>query len=324
MSSLPRKTGGSVPGGLAAVAQQRASAAKAPLPSSQYLDAINVLCEATMLEACALALSEKDYEETPVDDAFGGEEQPPPSKSDYKKLLEIEKKCRHAAKVVHKEAIPAPSAMMPPSLPTIPAARVNLNSVAAKKSAKMGGVEMMRAGKNIAAPVMLGGGSGGGGKAGVVPLRRGSMAGSRPMASNPNKRTMAQQQHQLHHSESDESSLGSERNGNNPAHKKARLAGSSSAVGVASSDAPPPSALTFLKMLNKDPSVVAEGSGGGKQTKNKGESKASGSGKDKEKVTGDDSSDREGGNKSDNSDTDRSPSSQREGTRKNPSRGARR
>lgn len=320
MSSLPRKTGGNVPGGLVAVAQQRAST----LPSSQYLDAINVLCEANIIEACTLALSAKDYEETSVDDATGGEEQQPPPKSDYKKLLELEKKCRHAAKVVHREAIPAPSAMMPPSLPAIPAARVNLNPVAAKKSAKMGGVEMMRAGKSIAAPGMLGGGSGGGGKAGagkagVVPLRRGSMAGSRPMASNPNKRTMAQQQHPLHHSESDESSLGSERNGSNPAHKKARLAGS--AAGAAPSDAPPPSALTFLKMLNKDSSVAAEG-GAGKQTNNKGESKASG--KDREKVTGDDNSDKEGGDKSDNSDTDRNPSSQREGTRKNPSRGARR
>ena len=139
MSSLPRKnTAGGIVGGLAAVVQQRAAAkqggasAALPLPSGAYLDALNVLCEATMAEACALLMSEKDYEGT-----TGGNE-----KSDYKKLLEIERKCRDAVKVIHKEA-PAALATLPPSMPTLPTNRISVSSVnnPTAKKAPGGGIK---------------------------------------------------------------------------------------------------------------------------------------------------------------------------------------
>ena len=316
MSSLPRKTGSNTAGGLAAVAQQRAASAKqqTSLPSSQYLDAINILSEATILEACALALSEKDYEE---------EQDNSGEKSEFKKLLELEKKCRHAVKVVHKEAIPAPSAMMPPSMPTIPASRVNPGA-AAKKSATgktLGNAPKALLGKNVAPTPGVG-------KPGVVPIRRGSLAGSRPIVL-PGKRVMPQQ---LKRSESEESSLGGSEPNGNPANKKARLTTSAGGGGGPSSlsssegkgDAPPASALDFLKKLNQEKAApvtatAAETTSTSKPPKSKGESKAS---SNKEKVSNDGNNSDGEGNTSETSDQDRSPP--REGTRKNPSRGVRR
>jgi len=223
MSSLPRKAMGSSSSVLTAIPPLMRAAVKQPqvgaLPSSAYLDAVNILSEATMLEACSLALYDKDYEKgRDADDA----------KSDLRKLLDLEKKCRQAAKVVKKEAIPAPS-MMPPTMPTMPAARVN---VAAVKKATTGMSSVMgNAPKALVGKTAVAG-------QGISAVRRGSTGGSRP--NMPVKRTMVQPKG-AQRAESDDSSLGSDHHAN----KKAR-------IGNEGGDAPPPSALTFLKKLNQE------------------------------------------------------------------------
>lgn len=307
---------------MAAAAQQRAAAKQqGSLPSSQYLDAINFLSEATILEACALALSEKDYEEDPADTATATTitTATTSGKSDLKKLLEIEKKCRQFSMIVHKEAIPAPSAMMPPSLPVIPASRVNLaaakKSVTATMGKTMGNAPKALIGKSTAPTPGVG----------VIPgIRRGSLTGNRPPNSIPVKRAMTQP---LQRSESEESSLGGDRS-----NKKARLTGGSggpsSASASSSSDAPPAAALNFLKKLNMEKAAKSTAevststtSSTSKQAKNKVESKTSNS-KDKTS-TKDKTPPEDDGVKGEDESND-GLASQREGTRKNPSRGARR
>jgi hypothetical protein len=338
MSSLPRKTGSnSVVGGLASVVQQRAAAKQGGgssfLPSAQYLDALNVLCEATMAEACSLLLSEKDYEGETND------------RADYKKLLEIEKKCRDAVKVIHKEA-PAAPAMMPPTMPTLPTNRSNNPTV---KKAPGGGIKSIGnipkgvIGKSIAPSVAA--------KAANM-TRRGSMTitgPSRPAPSLQGKRAMAQQ---LHRAESDDSSVGSSGVGVKPANKKARLAAPSSTAAAGTEEmggAPPPSALNFLKKLNKDkaaPAPPPETTRPSNSTSSSSSSKAESKPrkektkeKSKEKPKKDKEKEKEvekptAGGDLEDSDAEVSVASEkreesppkpspREGTRKNPKRGAR-
>ena len=344
MSAIPRKTASNA---LSAAAQKRS----APLPSPQYLDAINYLSEATMAEACALALSLSDYEgnhtTTKNNNNSNGNSSSSSGGDDLSKLLQMEKKTKDAVKVVHKEDIPSPNAwMLPPTMPSIPAARVNLASVvgAAGKAALSGSMVPPKA-TMVAAPKTLlgvgGGGkpimaapggvnSGGGvGKAGVVPtIRRGSLVGSRGPPGGgglggSNKRLMPQQ---LQRVESDDSSIGSGGNSN----KKARLAAAASSADA--TNAPPPSAMKFLEKLNKEKgpaaTITKTESKNNDSNKEKDKDKEKPKEKDKEKpvaaaaATGNDS-DGDSAASAESADK-RSPSTQRrEGTRKNPARGAR-
>jgi hypothetical protein len=211
MPTLPRKTGSNNPMGPSRVGAP-IIAKQSALPSSQYLDALNILCESTMNEACALALSEKDYENNINGNA------------DLKRLLELETTCRDAAKVIHEQAITvvAPAiisaSLLPPplTLPTmLPGA-----ARAAKKTNAMAAPNKALLGKSIGAPT-----------AGL--MRRGSLASGR--SGTLGKRHGQRQDNN---------------NTDEGTSKKARLAS-----GDGKSDAPPPSVLNFLKKLNQDKSA---------------------------------------------------------------------
>lgn len=352
MSSLNRvKSGGhGVPGGINPQGRGGPGAAgiaksAAPLPSSQYLDAINTLCEATMAEACALCLSESDYDsKSGANGDHQGNNNNNNHKSDYDKLLEIEQKCRDAVKVIHKEAVvaPPPTSMLPPSLPNIPASRVN--PAVAKKAGTA------TKGNNPTAKALVGSISktippSATSKTGAIPIRRGSLTSNanRPPA---NKRSMVQQP--LHRAESDESSIGSSSN-TSGANKRPRLGGPSpgsiknnnlhnntptsttSSHEGAVGDTPPPSALDFLKKLNQDKATAPAPSDSKQLSRTDSKGKKD---KAKDKDEGDNLSEAES-NASDNSASRRpkrnatSPTNSslpppREGVRKNPARGARR
>jgi hypothetical protein len=239
MSSLPRKTGSNSIGArvvpsAASVAAAKSGGGGASLPSSQYLDALNILCEATMNEACALALSEKDYDETKGSSSNGSIDN---INADYKRLLELETSCRDAAKVLQEQAVtivapaalPPPPCIMPASLPgsRLPIGGVSktmMMGTTAPKALMVGAI-----GKSIGAPVMA--------KANLL-MRRGSLQAA---VGRPGKRRQDTME-----------------DGN----KKARLTGSSAGDcnnnnnNKTTSDAPPPNALNFLKMLNQDKSIT--------------------------------------------------------------------
>ena len=311
--SVPSR--GPVTASLIAKSGASSAASSGQLPSSQYLDAINVLCENTMAEACALCLAPPE-DSTKNNGNVG--------KSNYQKLLEIEAKCRNAVKVIQKEAITPPPAasnmMLPPSMPTIPAARVN--PAATKKATK---------GNNPTAKALMGKTASATGKP-VVPIRRGSLAGARgdrPVAGLGNHKRSLTQQQQLQRANSDESANA----GNNP-NKKTKLTpfppsknmmpgnnNEASSTGASAGDAPPPSALDFLKKLNQgDKKADSKQS---KKEKGAASTAAEDAGEnlsEAESSTSDNSSARRG--KNNTSPTNKPP--RREGVRKNPSRGAKR
>jgi hypothetical protein len=78
-------------------------AVKIPVVTAEYTEALRVLNDETMSQACALLLSERDYEE-------------PAGKSDHEELLALYAKCRNAAAVIKREA---PAELH--SVPTMPA-----------------------------------------------------------------------------------------------------------------------------------------------------------------------------------------------------------
>jgi hypothetical protein len=78
-------------------------AVKTPVVTAEYAEALRVLNDETMSQACALLLSERDYEEHD-------------GKSDYEELLALYGKCRNAAAVIKREA---PAELL--SVPTMPA-----------------------------------------------------------------------------------------------------------------------------------------------------------------------------------------------------------
>jgi hypothetical protein len=78
-------------------------AVKTPVVTAEYAEALRVLNDETMSQACALLLSERDYEE-------------PVGKSDHEELLGLYYKCRNAAAVIKREA---PAELL--SVPTMPA-----------------------------------------------------------------------------------------------------------------------------------------------------------------------------------------------------------
>lgn len=69
-------------------------------PVSDYSAAVAVLNEDNMTQACALLLSEKDYESNQMEE-----------ESDYQKLLKLFEQCQEASKIIEKRA--------PTSLPTL-------------------------------------------------------------------------------------------------------------------------------------------------------------------------------------------------------------
>jgi hypothetical protein len=84
------------------------TAVKTPVVTAEYAEALKVLNDETMSQACSLLLSEKDYEAEPA--AADGKS------SDYEELLALYAKCRNAAAVIKREA---PAELL--SVPTMPA-----------------------------------------------------------------------------------------------------------------------------------------------------------------------------------------------------------
>lgn len=102
--------------------------------SKEYSDALNVLSEETMLKACALLLSDRDYKD-PTD--AKGNDKKGTDKSDLEQLEDLLKKCREAAKVIQKEdeAMSKTIRESTPFIPPIPPAPRSGSMVAAASRA---------------------------------------------------------------------------------------------------------------------------------------------------------------------------------------------
>jgi hypothetical protein len=199
-----------------------------PTSGNDLSAAIQTLDEDTMLQACSLLLSERDYQDDVVEE-----------ESDYSKLIALFVKCNDAARVVERHAaqhtpsgLPSLNASIPPptSATITPSARAA--AAAARPVKAQGHLNSMNPPRRMSA---------------MAPMARPGVAASR-MKGAPS----ANQRPTLKRVPSD-SSLASitSTSSNRSAAKKARLL-----PGTALPDtnnkgtAPPPEALNFLQALN--------------------------------------------------------------------------
>jgi hypothetical protein len=179
---------------------------------AEYSAAIAVLNEANMAEACALLLSEKDYESHEQDE------------SDHKKLLQLFEKCQAASKVVQKRA----PAMMPPlQQQRGPANAARTQAIPLKPKVKAM-IPPRRA--SVASRPSV--------------KKTGPLPASHSIAPPPNRK--------LQREASDSSFASSGSIGSGRSAKKARVSPPTidAQTGGGKAKAPPPSAMSFLAALN--------------------------------------------------------------------------
>jgi hypothetical protein len=230
------------------------------------MEAIHIMNESTMVQACDLLLSERDYQQT---QGNGGDNDDDEEPSDQDKLLELFSKCKTALKVISKQqatlsSLSNTNSSMMPGAPNLgaplPLSRgtsttprvVGIPKLKPKTSSSKQGMVPMRRTVNRTAQAQA--------QAGTIipgpinkpikrPLERersdesalrddvGAGASSSPQQSS-NSSTPSTQQQQRQSSSSN--------------HKKLKVSPTASRSLLA----PPPGALNFLAKLNKDPSVA--------------------------------------------------------------------
>jgi hypothetical protein len=206
----------------------------------EYVEAIHIMNESTMAQACDLLLSDRDYQESKQGN--GGDVEP----SDQDKLLELFSKCETALKVISKQQTTL-SSLSVGSMPGAPALAPPLARGAS--APRVAGV-----------PKQL--------KQGIVPMRRTvnrttQAATIIPGANNkPVKRPMERERSDS--SLRDDAGASSQQSSStssqqSSANKKLKVSPTASKSVLATSKsvlAPPPGALNFLAKLNKDPNVA--------------------------------------------------------------------
>jgi hypothetical protein len=183
-----------------------------PQKSAEYTDALSTLSEATMSEACGLLLSEKDYEDGKTGEQVG---------SDQAKLAELLGKCQSANRLIQRHAASVPAMpVQPQHRPPPPAVRGQAKPL-----------KPLQGGKTM------------------LPPRRSAMMARSRTTGNPAKQLPVRSDRSMLQRETSESSIASTAStGSAKSAKKPRL---SPPNGEGSAQAPPPSALNFLKALNK-------------------------------------------------------------------------
>ena len=220
----------------------------------EYMEAVHILNESTMSQACDLLLSERDYQEK----GDGSMEV-----SDQEKLLELYNKCYDAWKVIEKQqatvsaTLPgAPSLLAPPPAPRLGAPVTAAVGAIGGTTAGNRGVSTLPKLKQKTVVA---------GKQGIIPpmrargsLTRGSSITGTIPPKPPGKRALEREKSDSslrddasHNSAGSggSSSINNSGGHNVTSSKKARL----SPPLLKDVKAPPPSALNFLAKLNQDP-----------------------------------------------------------------------
>jgi hypothetical protein len=210
----------------------------------EYMEAIHILNESTMIQACDLVLSERDYQEGNGDD--NDDDEP----SDQDKLLELFSKCKSALKVISKHqqqqqatlsslSIGGNSSMLMPGTPLSLAPPLSRGTTTTVPRVNTGGVTKQLKQKTSS-------------KQGLVPMRRtvkrplerdrsdGGPDSSLREDAGGGGDTLTTTSSSSPHQQSSNS------------HKKSKVSPTASKTILA----PPPGALNFLAKLNKDPNIV--------------------------------------------------------------------
>ena len=264
LSPVPNLGGGGSGGpSSSAVAAANAVARFKSNLTPEYMEAMQIMTERNMSQACEWLLSERDYDDetngknNSIND---GDESTDSSgeKSDQTKLLEFFGRCQHAMKAIEKQVANTPLSPVLPSAPSL------------APSSRVGGVGAQSRGSLPKLKQKAGGVMAGSSKQGVIPMR------ARTTANHMMNRTAAtggggQPQSAMKRGmerEASLSSLGDEgsvsSSGDNVSNKKARLSPPTTGKDV---KAPPPSALNFLAKLNKDGSSAGSVGDGSKDRK---------------------------------------------------------
>ena len=237
--------------------QRKASLNLSPVPGSvtapaarvqstmtpEYMEAIHIMNESTMVQACDLLLSERDYEESK--EGNGGDDDEP---SDQDKLLELFSKCKTALKVISKQQVTISSLSiggMPGAPALAPLARgvsVPLRVAGAPKQLKQ---------KTTS-------------KQGIVPMRRTvnrtaqTQAAAAVIPGSINKLVKRPLERERSDSSIRDDTGASIQQSSSTSSQQSSSTNKKFKVSPTASQnifAPPPGALNFLAKLNKDPNV---------------------------------------------------------------------
>lgn len=247
--------GSGVAVGNSAVSAANATARIKSNLSPEYMEAMHIMNESNMAEACELLLSERDYEDDANFSGNSSSNSETPNgngeKSDQTKLLEFFGRCQHAMKAIEKQVANTPLSPLMPSAPSLAPSR------GAGSQSHRGSLPKLKQKPGVATSS----------KQGVIPMRRTTphMMNRTAAGGQTNMKRGIERETSLSSlgggsigggggggGGDDAASYSSVGSGDN-ANKKARLSPPTAGKEV---KAPPPSALNFLAKLNKDGSSL--------------------------------------------------------------------